>query len=219
MPRESKADKKQRTRTIIRKLRGRYPHARTALNFSNPLELLVATILAAQCTDRKVNEVAAELFKKYRTPEDWARVPLDRLEQEVRPTGFYRNKARSIRNACAVIAKQHDGKVPDSMEELVKLPGVGRKTAAVVLGNAFGINEGIPVDTHVDRVSRRLKLTCRKKGQTDRIEQDLMELVPPKTWTALAHMLTWHGRQTCTARKPDCDECILNDVCPSAFKA
>ncbi len=217
MPRESKADKKKRTGKIIRTLRKKYPEPRTALNYSNPIELLIATILSAQCTDKKVNEVTAELFEEYRTAEDWAEAPLEDLEQKLRPTGFYRNKAKSVKNAAAAIVEQHDGEVPATMEELTELPGVARKTAAVVLGNAFGKNEGIPVDTHVDRLSRRLKLTYQDKGKPDKIEKDLMELVPQKDWTEFAHLLIWHGRETCTARKPDCDGCEISDLCPSAF--
>jgi endonuclease-3 len=162
--------------------------------------------------------VTPDLFARYGTAEEYANADAEELERAIRATGFYRNKTKSIRKACAQLVEQHDGKVPQSMDELVALPGVARKTAAVVLGNAFGINAGIPVDTHVRRLAMRMKLTHRKKSQTDKIEQDLMALVAQRDWTTFAHLLTWHGRRTCTARKPDCDDCVVNDLCPSAFK-
>jgi len=218
MPRESKAKKKQRVAKMIRELQKAYPDARTELHYSNPLELLVATILSAQCTDAKVNQVTAELFSKYKTAADFARAPQGRFEQEIRPTGFYRNKAKSIRKAAAMIDEQFGGQVPESMDELVSLPGVARKTANVILGNAFGRDEGVCVDTHVQRLAQRLKLTAHKDNQGDRIEKDLMELVPQKHWTDFAHQLILHGRRVCTARKPDCEGCVIQAHCPSAFK-
>ncbi|MFP3938168.1 MAG: endonuclease III [Phycisphaerae bacterium] len=217
MPRESKADKAKRTAKILGALKKEYPGAQTALNFSNPLELLVATVLSAQCTDVKVNQITPELFEKYRTAEDYANAD-DQLERIIRPTGFYRNKARSIRKAARTIADEHDGKVPQTMKELVALPGVARKTANIVLGSAFGKNEGMAVDRHVQRVARRLKLTYRKNNQGDRMEKDLCELVPRKEWTFFGHALVLHGRRYCTARNPKCDECPLAKLCPSAGK-
>jgi endonuclease III len=190
-----------------------YPNAHCELDFRNPLELLVATILSAQCTDKRVNMVTPELFKKYRTARDYANAPKADLENAIRSTGFYRNKAKSIRAAMRTIAEDHGGKVPSTMEELRKLPGVGRKTANVVLGNAFGKNEGIVVDTHVARLSQRLGLTKHK--EPDKIERDLMKLVPRPHWTDWSHWLIWHGRRRCYARKPDCSNCEVFRLCPS----
>jgi len=218
MPRESQAARRQRLARIIRLLKKRYPDARCALEHSNPLELLVATILSAQCTDARVNMVTRDLFKKYRSAEDYARAPQVSLEQDIRSTGFYRNKARSIRAAAQKIVSDFDGNVPDTMEALLTLPGVARKTANVVLGTAFGKNEGIVVDTHVIRLARRLGLTSRKNNQGDKVEKELMDLVPRKDWTLFAHLLIFHGRQICTARKPDCAACPVSELCPSAFK-
>jgi len=218
MPRESKSDLKQRTARIIRVLKGEYPHAKTALEHSNPLELLVATILSAQCTDERVNRVTPELFGKYRTAKDYADAPQAVLEQQIRSTGFFRNKARNIRAAAAKIVQDFGGRAPDEMDKLLTLPGVARKTANVVLGSAFGKNEGVVVDTHVIRLSRRMKLTRHKNNQSDRIEKDLMALVPRDEWTLFGHVMIFHGRRVCTARKPDCAGCPINDLCPSAFK-
>jgi len=195
-------------------LKTEYPDARTELVWSNPLELLVATILSAQTTDVQVNRVTEKLFSKYRTAEDYADSSLDELEENIRQTGFYRNKARSLRGMARALVEEHGGEVPSTMSELVALPGVGRKTANVVLGNAFGINEGIVVDTHVRRVSDRLGLT--EGSDPAKIEQELMRLVPEGDWTIFSHLLILHGRRTCKARKPDCPNCILNDICPSA---
>jgi endonuclease-3 len=175
------------------------------LNFSNPLELLVSTILSAQCTDKRVNLVTPALFKKYRSAKDFAGADLPALEQEIRSTGFYKNKARSIQAACAGIVANHGGEVPQTMEELVALRGVGRKTANVVLGNAFAINVGVVVDTHIARLSHRLGLTRHR--DPEKIEQDLMVLVPQAKWTEFSHLLIWHGRRRCPARKPDCAHC------------
>ena len=190
-----------------------YPNAHTELNFKNPLELLIATILSAQCTDKRVNMVTPALFKKYRSAKDYANAPQAELENAIKSTGFFRNKTKSIRAATSTIASKFGGKVPDSMEGLRELPGVGRKTANVVLGNAFGINEGIVVDTHVIRLSQRLGLT-KEKGP-EKIEGDLMKLIPGERWTDWSHWLIWHGRRRCFARKPDCVNCEVFRLCPS----
>ena len=195
-------------------MKAEFPDARTELDWSNPLELLVATILSAQTTDVQVNRVTESLFSKYRTAEDYVDSIPDELEEDIRPTGFYRNKARSLRGMASALVEEHEGEVPRTMSELVALPGVGRKTANVVLGNAFGVNEGIVVDTHVRRVSGRLGLTENRDPVT--IEQDLLRLVPEEDRTIFSHLLILHGRRTCKARKPDCPNCILNDICPSA---
>jgi len=217
MPRESKADKTKRTAKIIRALRKAHPDAQCALEHAAPLELLIATILSAQCTDERVNIVTEELFKKYRTAADYAAVSQQQLEREIRSTGFFRNKARNIRAAAERIVTVFDGKVPDTMEDLLSLNGVARKTANVVLGNAFGKNEGIVVDTHVMRLTQRLKLSARKNNQGDKMEADLMDLVPRSGWADFSHLLIFHGRRVCTARKPDCDGCCVSKLCPSAF--
>ena len=199
---------------VTARLKAEYPDASTELDWSNPLELLVATILSAQTTDVQVNRVTESLFSKYRTAEDYADSTPDELEEDIRPTGFYRNKARSLRGMASAIVEEHGGEVPRTMSELVALPGVGRKTANVVLGNAFGVNEGIVVDTHVRRVSGRLGLT--ESRDPVKIEQELMRLVPEGDWTIFSHLLILHGRRTCKARRPDCPNCTLNDICPSA---
>jgi endonuclease III len=199
---------------VTARLKAEYPDARTELDWSNPLELLVATILSAQTTDVQVNRVTESLFAKYRTAEDYADSNPEELEEDIRPTGFYRNKARSLRGMANALVEKHAGEVPRTMSELVALPGVGRKTANVVLGNAFGTNEGIVVDTHVRRVSGRLGLTA--SSDPVNIEQELMEVVPEQDRTIFSHLLILHGRRTCKARKPDCPNCILNDICPSA---
>src|SRR5438105_3644397 len=190
-----------------------YPDAHTELNFKNPLELLIATILSAQCTDKRVNMVTAHLFKKYRSAKAYAAAPQAELETAIKSTGFFRNKTKSIRGATSTIAQKFGGRVPDSMEKLRELPGVGRKTANVVLGNAFHKDEGIVVDTHVIRLSHRLRLT--KHVDPEKIEQDLMKLVPKKHWTDWSHWLIWHGRRRCFARKPDCRHCEIFRLCPS----
>jgi endonuclease III len=189
-----------------------YPGAHCELDFKNPLQLLVATILSAQCTDKRVNMVTPALFKKYPTAAAYARAPQDRLENAIRSTGFFRNKARSIRSAARAIAEKHAGKVPNTMAELCDLPGVGRKTANVVLGNAFGLDEGIVVDTHVARLSQRLRLT--KEKEPEKIERDLMKIVPREHWTDWSHWLIWHGRRRCYARRPDCSQCEVLRLCP-----
>ena len=190
-----------------------YPDAHTELNFKSPLELLIATILSAQCTDKRVNMVTPPLFRKYRSAKDYANAPAGELENAIKSTGFFNSKAKSIRGATSTIAKKFGGKVPNSMEELRELPGVGRKTANVVLGNAFGIDEGIVVDTHVIRLSQRLGLT--KQKDPEKIEQDLMKLVPKEHWTDWSHWLIWHGRRRCFARQPDCANCEVFQLCPS----
>ena len=212
VPRESKEAKALRVKKIIAGLQKTYPDAHCELNHHNPLELLIATILSAQCTDKRVNLVTETLFKKYRTPADYAEASQEELEKAIKTTGFFRNKARNIKTCCQAIVQKHGGKVPCSMEELIELGGVGRKTANVVLGNAFEINEGVVVDTHVARLSQRLGLT----QETDpiKIEQELMKLVPQAQWTMLSHWLIWHGRRRCYARKPDCQNCEISNLCP-----
>jgi endonuclease-3 len=200
---------------VVARLKAEYPDARTELDWQSPLELLVATVLSAQTTDVQVNRVTQTLFAKYHTAEDYAHAEPSELEEDIRPTGFYRNKARSLRNMAAALVEEHGGEVPSTMRELVALPGVGRKTANVVLGNAFGVDEGIVVDTHVRRVSGRLGLT--ENEDPVKIERDLMQVVPGEDWTVFSHLLILHGRRTCKARKPDCPNCVLNDICPSAL--
>ena len=217
MSRESKANLTRRLAKLIAKLKEVYPNAGCALRHGDPLRLLVATILSAQCTDKRVNIVTKTLFKKYKTPSDYAEASQRTLENEIRSTGFFRNKAKNIRGACAKIISDFDGKVPHTMAQLLTLPGVARKTANCVLGNAFGVAEGVVVDTHVIRLSGRLGLTKHK--QPVKIERDLVELVPPEEWILWSHLLIFHGRAVCTARKPDCDNCRLAALCPSAGKA
>jgi len=212
MPRESLAAKTERTANIIAVLQQVYPGAHCELNFTNPLELLVATILSAQCTDKRVNMVTAELFQKYRTARDFAAAPLADLEQAVKSTGFYRNKAKNIQACCAALVEKFGGEVPRTMDELTPLAGVGRKTANVVLGNAFGINVGVVVDTHVTRLGNRLGLV--KGTDAIKIEQELIKLVPTAQWTLFSHWLIWHGRRRCDARKPNCAQCELKPLCP-----
>lgn len=211
-PRETAEAKASRTREIIAELRKTYPDAHCELNFSTPLELLIATILSAQCTDKRVNLVTAELFRKYRSARDYAEAPLSELEEMIKTTGFYRNKAKNIQSCCRALVEKHGGNVPQTMEELYALDGVGRKTANVVLGNAFNLNVGIVVDTHVTRLSNRLGLT--KHLDAVKIEQDLIKLVPQESWTLFSHLLIWHGRRRCTARKPDCASCEVRELCP-----
>jgi endonuclease-3 len=212
MPRESAEAKFARVQRIIAGLKAAYPDAHCELNFSNPLELLVATILSAQCTDKRVNLVTAELFQKYRTAKDYAEAPLADLERAIQSTGFFRNKARNIQACCRALVERHGGDVPRTMDELTHLAGVGRKTANVVLGNAFGINVGIVVDTHVARLATRLGLTSER--DPEKIEQALMQLVPQSQWTLFSHWLIWHGRRRCAARKPDCAGCEIQTACP-----
>jgi endonuclease III len=214
MPRENAAARAARTAKIIAGLKRTYPDAHCELNFRNPLELLVATILSAQCTDKRVNIVTTDLFAKYRTAADYADAPPADIEQAVKTTGFFRNKAKNIQSCCRRLVERHGGEVPRTMEELHALDGVGRKTANVVLGNAFGINVGVVVDTHVGRLAKRLGLT--RHDDPVKVEQDLMKLVPQPEWTLFSHWLVWHGRRRCSARKPDCAHCEIAALCPSS---
>lgn len=206
-------DKHVHAAEIIRRLKKRYPDAHCALEHTSPFELLIATILSAQCTDERVNIVTANLFRKYRGPADFVGVSQEELEKDIHSTGFFRNKAKNIQAACRRIIDEFDGEIPKTMDELLTLGGVARKTANVVLGNAFGIASGVVVDTHVGRLSQRLGLTSEKTAE--KIEQDLAELVPKKHWVMFPHWLIYHGRQVCNARKPKCGECVLADICPS----
>ncbi len=213
-----KVDKKEaaeRVTKIYPILKKTYPDAKIALNFSTPLELLIATVLSAQCTDVRVNLVTKDLFKKYKSAADWADADLKQIQEDIKSTGFYRNKSISIKNGCRKIVDEFGGKVPDTMEHLVQIPGVGRKTANVILGNAFGV-PGIACDTHVIRLSRRLQLS--ENSDAVKLEFDLYEIVPERNWTMFGHLLIWHGRNICLARKPDCPNCPIAEYCPSANK-
>ncbi len=212
--RETKSQLKERTEQIIKLLKRAHPDAHCALNHSSAFELLIATILSAQCTDERVNIVTADLFRKYRRPEDYLKVPAVELQQDVRTTGFFRNKTKSIQGACKMLVEEFGGEVPKTMDELLKLPGVARKTANVVLGVAYGIAGGVVVDTHVSRLSQRLRLTKHKDA--GKIEKDLMELVPRKDWIIFSHLLIFHGRRVCKARRPLCEECVVEKLCPSS---
>jgi endonuclease-3 len=207
---------KVKAQKVLRLLKKHYPKAKIILNYHNPWELLVATILSAQCTDKKVNQVTEKLFKKYKTIKDYAVADPQEFEQDIRQTGFYRAKTRYIIESAKIILKKYGGQVPQTMKELIGLPGVARKTANIVLGNAFGIVEGIAVDTHVKRLSQRLEWT--KNKDPAKIEQDLMRLFPKKEWFRLTYLLIEHGRAICHAQRPACDHCFLNKLCPSAFK-
>jgi endonuclease-3 len=211
----SNREEKRRTLKIIRLLRREYPGARCSLNHENPFELLVATILSAQCTDERVNIVTADLFRKYRDCAAYLKVEQSELETDIRSTGFYRNKARAIQGACRIICEKYVGRVPETLDELIELPGVARKTANVVLGNAFGIASGVVVDTHVMRLAARLALTSER--QPEKIERDLMDLVPRKDWIDFSHLLIAHGRRVCKARTPSCDQCVVEELCPSSL--
>jgi len=212
----NKADDKVRIQESINLLKNIYPNAKTALHFQNPLELLIATMLSAQCTDEIVNKVTKTLFKKYKTAKDYATANIKELEEIIHPTGFYHNKAKNIIKTCKMLAANFDSKVPKTMDDLTKLPGVARKTANIVLSNAYGIIEGIAVDTHVRRLSNRLGFT--KSQNPEKIERDLMAIVPKKVWFNFTNLLISHGRKICKAKKPLCHECILSKLCPSAFK-
>ena len=212
---ETEQDKKERTKKIIEILEKEYPEAKTSLHYHNALEILVATILSAQCTDKRVNIVTKSLFKKYQTAQDYANADISELEQDIRSTGFYRNKAKNIKKAGWMLIEKYDSKVPDTMEELIKLPGVARKTANIVLSNAYGKNVGIAVDTHVRRIAKRLGLT--QNTNPDKIEADLMQIVPQEYWKRITNLIIFHGRKVCTARKAKCGMCSLNQLCPSAF--
>ena len=212
MPRESLQQKTERTQKIIAALHATYPDAHCELDHKNPLELLIATILSAQCTDKQVNIVTAELFKKYRTAADYANATPAEFEQDIRRIGLFRAKAKNIQACCRALIDKHSGEVPRTMEELTALGGVGRKTANVVLGNAFNINVGVVVDTHVGRLSNRLGLT--KQTSAEKVEQDLQKLVPREQWCLFSHLLIWHGRRRCAARSPDCAGCEIAVLCP-----
>jgi len=209
------AELKQRVQKIIRLLRRAYPDAKCSLNHANAFELLIATILSAQCTDARVNIVTQDLFRKYRQPEDYLKVSPKELEKDIRTTGFFRNKTKSIQGTAKVLTEEYGGKVPETIEELLELPGVARKTANVVLGNAFGIRSGVVVDTHVTRLSHRLGLSSQKTAE--KIEQDLIAIVPKKDWVIFPHLLIAHGRGICKARNPLCAECAVEKLCPSSY--
>jgi endonuclease-3 len=213
--RESLDELKARTRLVIRRLKRAYPGAKCSLNHSNPFELLVATILSAQCTDERVNIVTADLFRKYRKPEDYLKVPPRELEKDIQSTGFFRNKTKSIQGTAKMLTEQYGGEVPQTMDELLELPGVARKTANVVLGNAFDIHAGVVVDTHVTRLSHRLGFTQQKTAE--KIEQDLIPIVPKKDWVIFPHLMIYHGRKICKARNPLCAECTVEKQCPSSY--
>jgi len=216
--RETLEAKKKRAKKIITSLRKLYPEADTALSHRDPFQLLIATILSAQSTDETVNKVTPVIFKRYKTPKALANAPRETIEEIIHSTGFFRQKAKSIQGASQTIVDTFGGRVPDNMDDLVTLPGVARKTANVVLGSAFGKNEGVVVDTHIGRLATRLSLTWSSKNSKDavKIERDLMEIIPSKEWTFLGHALIWHGRRVCPARKPDCENCTLARLCPSA---
>ena len=205
----------ERAPEVIRRLKEAHPDAKVALRFSNPLEMLVATILSAQCTDEKVNEVTATLFQKYRRPQDYLKAPEDDLRRDIFSTGFYNQKAKAIRGACRVLVEEFDGRIPDTMEEIVRLPGVARKTGNIVLGNAYGVVEGIAVDTHVKRVATRLGFTAQK--DPDKVERDLMVVIPQEDWFSFTYVLIDHGRRICNAKRPLCEACPVNDLCPSSL--
>ena len=212
---EIQLEPKERAQRVIELLGKEYSEAKIALHYSNPLELLIATILSAQATDEQINKITPKLFKKYRKAEDYANVDLTELEQDIRSSGFYRNKARNIKNCGKMLVEKYNSQVPRTMEELVELPGVARKTANIVLANAFGVVEGIAVDTHVRRLTQRLGLT--ENDDPAKIELDLMKIVPKDQWMRITDLLIFHGRRVCTAKKPNCAGCVLNKICPCAF--
>ncbi len=214
MPRESKQARAARARDVLATLKATFPDAHCELDHQNPYQLLVATILSAQCTDVRVNLVTPAVFARYPSPEALAAASLAEVEELIRSTGFFRNKAKSLVGMARGLVADHGGEVPHTMAELRPLPGVGRKTANVVLGNAFGINEGVTVDTHVKRIAALLKLT--RETDPEKVERDLMALIPREDWTLVSHLLIWHGRRTCIARRPRCSECVLAGLCPSA---
>lgn len=212
---QPKPELKKRAAAILKRLKQAYPNAGCELNFSNPLELAVGAILSAQCTDKRVNMVTPALFRKYRTARDWADTPQDVLENEIRSTGFFRNKAKNIRALCAELDAKHGGRIPDNLDVLIQLPGIGRKTANLLISAAYG-QPGIIVDTHFKRLSARLGFT--KNDDPDKIEFDLKAIVPEKNWSDWSHVMVFHGRRCCFARKPACDKCPIRDLCPSAGK-
>ncbi len=212
---ENEKTLKERTRKIVRLLKRAYPDAKCSLNHSNPFELLIATILSAQCTDARVNIVTQDLFRKYRQPADYLKVSEKELQQDIRTTGFFRNKTKSIQGTAKALTEHYSGEVPQTMEKLLELPGVARKTANVVLGNAFGISAGVVVDTHVTRLSHRLGLT--KEKHAEKIEPDLVTIVPKKDWIIFPHLFIAHGRAVCRARNPLCNQCVIEKLCPSSY--
>jgi endonuclease-3 len=213
--RESTDELKKRVRDVIRRLKRAYPDAKTSLNHTNPFELLIATILSAQCTDERVNIVTADLFRKYHKPEDYLKVPARELEKDIQSTGFFRNKTKSIQGTAKILTEEFGGEVPHTMDELLELPGVARKTANVVLGNAFGIKAGVVVDTHVTRLSHRLGFAHEKTAE--KIERELIPIVPKKDWVIFPHLMIYHGRKICKARNPLCAECVVEKQCPSSY--
>ena len=215
MPRESKKSRKARAEEIYGLLEAEYPDAHCALDHTNAFELAVATILSAQCTDARVNMVTPELFRRYPDAQALAAAEQEELEEVVRSTGFFRNKARNLIGMATALLEEYGGELPRTIRELAGLPGIGRKTANVILGNAFGIDEGVVVDTHVKRLSGRMRLT--RETDPVKVEKDLMELFPQDTWTLLAHLLIYHGRQVCDARKPRCNQCVVSHLCPSSL--
>lgn len=210
-----KTEQKSNIKEYLRLLKKAYPDAKCSLNYRTPLQMLVATILSAQCTDERVNKVTVDLFKKYKNAADYGKVRAEKLQKDIRSTGFFRNKAKSIQGACKVMLEKFNGEVPKTMEEILTLPGVARKTANVVLGNAYGVVSGIAVDTHVRRLAQRLGLT--KQNDPPKIEKDLMKILPRKDWIKISYLLIDHGRAVCKAQKPKCEDCVLNKLCPSAF--
>jgi endonuclease-3 len=212
---KARTDKKAHVLNILRLLEKEHSDAKIALDYTNPLELLIATILSAQCTDKRVNIVTKTLFKKYRTPKDYVNADIKELEEDIKSTGFYRNKAKNIKKSCQLLVEKFNSQVPRTMNELLELPGVARKTANIVLSNAYGIIEGIAVDTHVRRLAKRLGLT--ENEDQDKIEKDLMEITPKAQWMRITDLLIFHGRRVCLAKGPKCESCVLNKICPSAF--
>ena len=212
--RESRAKQRERAAEVFDRLTEEYPEATVALTHANPYQLAVATILSAQCTDERVNMVTPELFRRYPDPESLAGARQEDVEEIIRSTGFFRNKAKNLIGMAERVVEKHAGEIPRSMDELVELPGIGRKTANVILGNAFGVDEGVVVDTHVKRLSKRLGFT--RETDPVKVEEDLVKLFPPERWTLLAHLLIWHGRAVCAARKPKCEECAVAFLCPSS---
>ena len=209
-------DPEARASKVLELLEKNYPNAEIALDYATPLQLLVATILSAQATDKQINMITPKLFKKYKTAGDYANADLEELEQYIKSSGFYHNKAKNIKNCCKTLVEKFHSKVPKTMNELIELPGVGRKTANIILANAFGIVEGVAVDTHVGRLAQRLGLSENK--DPNKIEADLMKIIPKEQWTKITDLLIFHGRRVCTAKKPDCAGCVLNRICPSAFR-
>jgi endonuclease-3 len=214
LDRETPAEKRKRSALVYRRLDKAYPEAKVALRFSNPLEILIATVLSAQSTDATVNKVTENLFRKYRSPEDYLAAPPGELERDIHSTGFFNQKAKAIRGIAQMLVTEYDGRVPDTMEDLLRLPGVARKTANIVLGNAFGKVEGIAVDTHVHRLARRLGFS--DEDDPNKVERDLMALFPRSKWFRLTYLLIEHGRNVCNAKAPRCEDCVVNDLCPAS---